>query len=181
MKIIVGLGNPGEKYEQTRHNIGFMIVRKIAEKNGISFRDDALYDSRTADMGEFNDKIKLVQPQTFMNESGLAVQKIKHYWKVDTEDMWVIHDDVDLKFGKVKIQLGGSSAGHKGVQSIIDHLDEGFWRIRVGVDKSDKIPTDRWVLSKFEDNNLLERNIDIIAENVVESLRNGIKEQTILI
>src|SRR3990172_1844689 len=140
MKLIVGLGNPEEKYFLNRHNLGFMIVEKIAEKKGIVFRLEPHYNSVFGEMGDWENRIKLVEPQSFMNSSGEAVKKCKDYWKVDSEDIWVIHDEVDLEFGKVRIVLGGSSAGHKGVQSIIDAIGENFWRIRVGVGKSDKIP-----------------------------------------
>ncbi|AKM81864.1 TPA: aminoacyl-tRNA hydrolase [Candidatus Berkelbacteria bacterium] len=179
MRLIIGLGNPGEKYEKTRHNIGFLVVGKIAEKRGITFRLESMYDSRYAEMGDFEHRIKLVEPQTFMNESGKAVGKTKNFFKVDSEDIWVIHDDVDLEPGKVRINLGGSSAGHKGVQSIIDAIGPEFWRIRIGVGKSDKIPTESWVLMSFEDTEKLENMVDMIADFVLESLSKGIKEETI--
>src|SRR4030042_5216630 len=163
MRLIIGLGNSGEKYEHTRHNIGFLILEKIAEKRGVVFRLESMYEARFAEMGELDHRIKLVQPQTFMNESGRAISKIKNYWKVDSEDIWVIHDDVDLEFGKIKVVLGGSSAGHKGVQSIIDNIGEEFWRIRVGVGKNDEIPTDEWVLKNFDDTKKMEEIIDRVG------------------
>ncbi|OGD56278.1 aminoacyl-tRNA hydrolase [Candidatus Berkelbacteria bacterium RBG_13_40_8] len=181
MRLIIGLGNPGEKYEHTRHNIGFLILEKIAEKRGVVFRLESMYEARFAEMGELDHRIKLVQPQTFMNESGRAISKIKNYWKVDSEDIWVIHDDVDLEFGKIKVVLGGSSAGHKGVQSIIDNIGEEFWRIRVGVGKNDEIPTDEWVLKNFDDTKKMEEIIDRVADFVLESLSKEIQEQTITI
>ena len=192
MKLIVGLGNPGEKYEKNRHNIGFLILEKIAQKKGITFRLESMYDSRYAEMaspatlersdcgqGDLEHRIKLVQPQTFMNDSGMAVEKTKNYYKIDSEDIWVVHDDVDLDMGKIRIQLGGSSAGHKGVQSIIDHIGDQFWRIRVGVGRSEEIPTENWVLMNFDDENKLAEVIDKVAEIVLESLSSEIKEQTI--
>lgn len=192
MKLVVGLGNPGEKYEKNRHNIGFLILEKIAQKEKITFRLESMYNSRYAEMasldsqgevdarrGSLENRIKLVQPQTFMNDSGLAVEKTKNYYKVDSEDIWVIHDDVDLDMGKIRIQLGGSSAGHKGVQSIIDHIGDQFWRIRVGVGRSEDVPTESWVLMNFDDENKLTEIVDKVAEIVLESLSNEIKEQTI--
>ncbi|MBM2820931.1 MAG: peptidyl-tRNA hydrolase [Candidatus Berkelbacteria bacterium] len=181
MRLIVGLGNPGNKYTQTRHNIGFQILEKIAQKRGIVFRLEPHYDSRFAEMGELDNRIKLVQPQTFMNESGKAVLSCKDYWKVDSEDIWVIHDDVDLELGKIRIVLGGSSAGHKGVQSIIDKIGESFWRIRIGVGKSDKITTDDWVLMDFqkEDDEQVKQIIDKTADFVLDSLSQSISENTI--
>lgn len=183
MKLIVGLGNPEEKYQNTRHNIGFRIVEEIAQKRGIVFRLEPHYDSRFAEMGDLDNRIKLVQPQTYMNNSGVAVFKCKDYWKVDSEDIWVIHDDVDLELGKVRISLGGSSAGHKGIQSVIDKIGESFWRIRVGVGKNDKIPTEDWVLMNFDknDDEIKDRIVDKVSDYVLESLSEGIKEETITI
>lgn len=183
MRLIVGLGNPGEKYIGTRHNIGFMVLDKIAEMKNIVFRNEPMYDAKFAEMGELDNRIKLVEPQTFMNESGVAVQKAKSYWKVDSEDIWVVHDDVDLEFGVVKVKLGGSSAGHKGVQSIIDNIGSEFWRIRIGVGRSEQIPTEDWVLKNFEEDKKekLVKTIDNIADFVLESLSKEIKEQTIII
>jgi len=184
MRLIVGLGNPGEKYAKTRHNIGFMILDKIAlshAKRGGVFRLEPHYQSRFAEMGDLEHRIKLVEPQTFMNESGRAVGKCKDYWKVDSEDIWVIHDEVDLEFGKIRITLGGSSAGHKGVQSIIEAIGESFWRIRIGIGKSSQIPTDDWVLMNFpkEDFEKLSKVVDEASQYVLESLDKGIKEETI--
>lgn len=181
MRLIVGLGNPGEKYLNTRHNLGFMILEKVAQKREAVFRLEPHFQARFADMGSLEDRIKLIQPQTFMNESGKAVAKIKNYWKVDSEDIWVIYDEADLDLGKVRVSLGGSSAGHKGVESIIQAIGEQFWRIRVGIGKSPKIPTEEWVLKKLTKNEITEREkiIDQTADLVLESLSKGIKEQTI--
>lgn len=183
MILIVGLGNPGEKYLKTRHNIGFMILEKVAGKRGVVFRLEPHYESRFAEMGDLEHRIKLVEPQTFMNESGRAVAKCKEYWKVDSEDIWVIYDDVDLEFGKVRISLGGSSAGHKGIESIIKSVGESFWRIRVGVGKDDKIPTEDWVLKNFDKNDQekLAKIIDEVTRIVIEYLDRGIKEETKII
>jgi len=188
MRLIVGLGNPGKQYEKNRHNVGFLILNKIAEKKEIVFRLEPHYESRFAEMGDLKHlpagkagRTKLVEPQTFMNESGRAVGKCKDYWKIDSEDIWVIHDDVDLEFGKIRISLGGSSAGHKGVQSIIETIGESFWRIRIGVGKSDQVATDDWVLknlTKDEAKNY-ELVIDNVADLVLEFLDKGIKEETI--
>ncbi len=181
MRLIVGLGNPGEKFTKTRHNIGFMILEKIAEKRGVVFRLEPHYESRFAEMGELEERIKLVLPQTFMNESGRALKKSQEYWKIDSEDIWVIHDDVDLDFGKIRINLGGSSAGHKGIESIIGSIGEQFWRIRIGVGKSEQIPTEEWVLMNFDKTEglKLSKVIDATRDFVLESISRGIKEQTL--
>lgn len=191
MKLFVGLGNPGSKYKKTRHNIGFMVLEKIAQDGGVvlnAWRLEPHYESRLAEIEDLEDlprrqagRIKLVLPQTFMNESGRAVQKCKDYWKIDSEDIWVIYDDVDLEFGKVRVNLGGSSAGHKGIESIIQTIGEQYWRIRIGIGKDEKIPTEEWVLMNFEksEQEKLSKIIDEIAQIVIEYLNKGIKEETI--
>jgi len=182
MKLIVGLGNPGEKYTKTRHNTGFLIVDKIAEIKSAVFRLENEFKSENADFGDMENRVKLVKPQTFMNNSGEAVEKLRNYYKLDSEDIWVVHDDVDLELGKIKIVLGGSSAGHKGVQSIIDTIGtDQFWRIRVGVGRSDKISTDEWVLKNFEDKEKLAKIIDETANFVLKSLSEGINNQNIIV
>lgn len=170
MKLIVGLGNPGEKFTHTRHNIGFLIVDKIAHEQNVVFRLENQFEAENADFNIDEDRIKLAKPQTFMNGSGEAVEKIKNYYKLDTEDIIVIHDDVDLELGKIRIILGGSSAGHKGIQSIIDHIGtEQFWRVRIGVGRSDTIPTEDWVLKNFEDMETTNKIIDIVSDYMVKS------------
>jgi len=133
MYLIVGLGNPGEKYVKTRHNVGFMVLDKFARK--ILPLKETLW--------EFNKKFNsllvvkpdliLVQPQTFMNASGEAVAKLANYYKIDHDKIIVVHDDVDLPLGKIKIRIGGASAGHHGVESIINKLGtDDFARVRLG-------------------------------------------------
>lgn len=179
MKIIVGLGNPGDKYENTRHNIGFMIVDKFAYDQNITLNLDSDIESVLGQSEAYNENIKLIKPQTFMNESGRAVQKILHYYKIEDSDTWVIHDDVDLDFGKIKVQFGGSSAGHHGVQSVIDNIGEEFWRIRIGVGKNPNIPTDEWVLRDFDDHEKLKIIIDKANDFMLEFLKEEIKETII--
>lgn len=183
MKLIVGLGNPDRKHQKNRHNLGFMVLKKIAQKRRIVFRLEPTYQSHIADMGDLEHRVKLVEPQTYMNESGRAVIKIKNFYKIDSEDIWVIYDDVDLEFGKVRLCLGGSSAGHKGVQSIVENIGDQFWRVRIGISKDDKIPTDKWVLQDFtkEESKKLPQIIDSVANLLLKSLSRGLKEETIKI
>lgn len=181
MKLIIGLGNPGEKYAKTRHNTGFLVVNKIAEEKDVVLRLENEFKSVKADFNIGKERIMLIEPQTFMNNSGEAVEKLRSYYKLDTEDIIVIHDDVDLELCKIKIQLGGGSAGHKGVQSIIDSLGtEEFWRIRVGVGKSDRIPTEEWVLMNFEKEvgEKLAEIIDFTSNTVLQSSSNGFENLT---
>lgn len=165
MKIIVGLGNPGKKYETTRHNAGFLALDRIMNmelgiKNGdkIQFKMENKFEAETAVFKIGNEDIVLVKPQTFMNLSGKSVKKIVDFYKLKPEgDLIVIHDDIDIELGKIKIKNDGSSAGHRGVQSIIDELGtERFIRVRVGVGRPENqdIEIEDWVLMPFGKENL---------------------------
>ena len=133
MKVIVGLGNPGKKYDNTRHNIGFEALDYIADKEGISIntgKHKALIG--TGYMG--GEKVLLVKPQTFMNLSGESLRPIMDFYKLEPEDFIIIHDDIDLDVGRLRIRRKGSAGGHNGLKSIISHAGtDGFTRIKVGV------------------------------------------------
>lgn len=136
MKLIIGLGNPGRQYESTRHNIGFMVADKLEKEfaQGVppAWQMDEKKNVLTAKIGE----VLLVKPQTFMNKSGFAVRALMDFYKLTPADVWVIHDDIDLPLGKIKIREKGGSAGHNGVQSIIDQLkSDSFVRFRLGIGK----------------------------------------------
>ncbi len=137
MKIIVGLGNPGEKYEKTRHNLGFMVLDHLLEKFeplNKTFWDKAPKLKAEVKQIKYKDTpLLLVKPQTFMNDSGIAVAKILAYYKVEPVDLYVIHDDLDLPYGKIRIRFGGSGGGHHGIESIIEHIGDKFLRIRLGI------------------------------------------------
>lgn len=144
MKLIVGLGNPGEKYERTRHNLGFMAVEqflkdfepvsKTAWINEPKFKSDIGELEWQSQNGTGLQKVILVKPKTYMNNSGLAVSLFTTYYKILVTDIWVVHDDIDLPFGSMKIRLGGAAGGHHGVESIIKHLNtDKFWRFRLGI------------------------------------------------
>ncbi|MFH0923966.1 MAG: aminoacyl-tRNA hydrolase [Candidatus Falkowbacteria bacterium] len=192
MKIIVGLGNPGEKYKLTRHNAGFMAVDAMAEKYNSAwkfnkkFNADITSPQPSPSQGEGESgRLILAKPQAFMNNSGQAVQAILSYYKllpkklgiIKTKNsdlsniLTVIHDDIDIELGKYKISTDSRSAGHNGVQSIINHLKtKNFKRIRIGIktDLAEKMPTEKFVLQKFDAkemeiiNNLI---LEIIAES----------------
>jgi PTH1 family peptidyl-tRNA hydrolase len=156
-----------------------LVIDEIAKKQGIVMRLENQYK---AQKGDFENSVMFVKPQTFMNNSGEATSLIKNYYKIDSEDIIIIHDDVDLEPGKIRVQLGGSSAGHKGVQSIIDQIGtDQFWRVRVGVGKSEQIPTDEWVLKNFEDKIILQNLIDKTAIFVLESLNKGMENTSLSI
>ncbi len=158
MNLIVGLGNPGKKYKNTRHNIGFKIIEAL--KKEVS-----------------KDKVILLKPQTFMNNSGKPVKKLINKYKIPISNLIVIHDDIDISFGNIKISYGASSAGHKGVQSIIDELNsKDFTRIRVGITPQANIkPQDleNYVLEKFnkQEKNKLKQIIKQATELIKHKLK----------
>ncbi len=178
MKLIVGLGNPGRKYEKTRHNVGFMILdelHKKLEQEGISkWEMNKKFNAEICGVTMHGKKIILVKPQTFMNESGVSVSQIGHFYKIPPSDLIVVNDDKDLKLGDVRVQTDRSHAGHNGVRSIIEHLGtQNFLRVRVGVasDNAKKMEdTASFVLGKF---GLLERGKvkDVIQKSVDEILK----------
>lgn len=143
MKLIVGLGNPGEQYETTRHNLGFMVVEQFLKDfetvrdtvwtNNEKLKSDlVLIDWQRKD-GEV-EKIVLAKPKTYMNNSGMAVQLLSSFYNIEPENIWVIHDDLDLPMSKMKIRFGGAAAGHHGVEDIIEKLGtDKFWRFRLGI------------------------------------------------
>ena len=133
MKLIVGLGNPGLIYARNRHNIGFMCIRHLARTQGIRFDKKQGY-ARTGRGEIAGEKVALARPQTYMNVSGESVSRLVKKFNINPSDLIVIHDDLDLPPGKIRIRHGGSSGGHKGIDSIIDHLgSQDFYRIRVGI------------------------------------------------
>lgn len=137
MKLIVGLGNPGEKYEKTRHNAGFMLLNYLAnEWDFPEFSMEKNFKARVSEKGTGNEKIILAKPETFMNLSGESVRAITDFYKISPENIIIAHDDLDLGIGKFKISKDSSSAGHNGAESVIRHLGtQNFKRIRMGVEK----------------------------------------------
>lgn len=176
MKLIAGLGNPGIKYQLSRHNIGFLVLEALAEKQGIEIRQKKL--------GSFLGKgtlsgttVIMAKPQTFMNLSGEAVKKLLGYFKIDLSDLIVIHDDLDLPFESIRIKEGGGHGGHKGLISIIDSLGSSdFIRIRLGIGKPErKEMVDGYVLEHFT-NDQMKVLPDILArvcDAVVEVISSG--------
>ena len=137
MRLIVGLGNPGAQYENTRHNAGFMVVDKLAGEFGISV-NKSKFDVRYGRGTVEDHAVMLAKPMAFMNRSGWPVQKLAAYYKINSRDLVVIHDDIDLAFGRLKIKEKGGHGGHKGLKSIIQAVGEdAFVRLRVGVGRSE--------------------------------------------
>ena len=133
MKVIVGLGNPGREYAQTKHNVGFMLVDALADKLGI-FNWQEKFDALIAEGRLGTEKILLVKPQTYMNDSGRAVGPLMNWYKLPPEALIVAHDDMDIPAGTIRIRKKGSAGGHNGIKSVLAHLgDEHFSRVRIGI------------------------------------------------
>lgn len=148
MWVIVGLGNPGRRYTKTRHNIGFMVADNLAERYGIELRTKELYTAGKGSMEGNN--IVLVEPLTFMNRSGLAVKDVMQRHGVEAGNLIVIHDDIDMETGKLKIRKTGSSGGHKGIASIIERIGtKEFVRVKIGIGREEEVPAEDYVLRKF--------------------------------
>lgn len=133
MRLIIGLGNPGEEYGNTRHNVGFIIVDTIARTDDAKFSFEKKFNAEVA-KARFNGKpAVLAKPHTFVNKSGEAAKKLKLFYKAKPDDIIVVHDDLDIEFGNFKLSFAKDSGGHRGVQSVIDYLKTNkFWRLRIG-------------------------------------------------
>ena len=149
MKIIFGLGNPGGKYENNYHNLGFMAIDAIAKKIGVDFNKKG----RQGVYGEKNingEKIILVKPQTYMNNSGQSVRAVMDFYRLSPADVVVFHDDLDLAFAKVKAKIGGGAGGHNGLKSVDAHCTPNYTRVRIGIGRpADKSDVVKYVLSDF--------------------------------
>ncbi len=194
MKLIIGLGNPGKKYEKTRHNTGFMavdaIMRNFSAKGGSAAGGQfSIFNFQSKSNSEISEgiigdgKVILAKPQTFMNESGKAVKAIIEYYKIPAENIIVIHDDLDIPLGEYKIVRDRGSAGHKGVQSIIDALGtKDFTRIRIGIKPLDslrslgtkQIPAQEFVLENFTKDE--QKIIDEVIEKICGEIEILIKK-----
>jgi len=151
MKLIVGLGNPGKKYQNTRHNVGQMVTAKLKPVPGFIFANTDGY----------------------MNESGFSVQKLVHFYKVDPANLYLIHDDLDLPVGEYRLQFDRGPAGHHGVESSIQQLGtQAFWRIRIGIGKPANIPVEDYVLMPFtpDEKVIINQTIDKIVTEVIPSI-----------
>lgn len=148
MKLIVGLGNPGKKYENTRHNTGFLVIDEVLKKLNISL-DKNKFNADYTVYSYKGEKIYFLKPLTFMNLSGEAVVPFMNYFGIEKEDLLVVHDDLDLPVGKIRLRESGSCGGQNGMRNIIDLLgDQNIKRIRVGIGNNKLIPTADYVLGK---------------------------------
>lgn len=178
MYIIVGLGNPGKKYENTRHNMGFLTIDVIAEKLGIKV-DRIKFKSLVGETNFSGEKVVLVKPQTYMNLSGQAVREIMNFYKVPIENLIVIYDDIDIAVGKLRIRKKGSAGTHNGMRDIVYQLqDDGFPRIRVGIGAERKGDLVNFVIGGFtkEERPLLEESVTKAADASLAIITDGIEK-----
>ena len=168
MLLFVGLGNPTPDSENNRHNIGFKIIDAINQKFGLSKQKPKFKGLLTP--GNINaNKVYAIKPLTFMNNSGICIRELIEYFKIDTDDVIVFHDDLDVDFGKVKAKFGGSSAGHNGIESIDKFIGKEYSRVRIGIGKpKTKADVSDHVLKNFDEDEVLE--LEKIIKNIISSL-----------
>lgn len=181
MFLIVGLGNPGEKYSETRHNVGFQVVERLAAHAGASF-GESKWKALVCKGAIADHSVIFVKPQTFMNLSGEAVEPIASYYKIAPENIVVVHDDLDLDCGRIKLCVKSGAGGHNGIKSIIQHLGgKSFCRIKIGIGRPPHtMPVENYVLAKFNDQELqvVSAAIDRAAEAVALIVNKGFAAAT---
>ncbi|MFA5946238.1 MAG: aminoacyl-tRNA hydrolase [Patescibacteria group bacterium] len=181
--ILVGLGNPGNEYERTRHNTGYLVLEALAKKLNASFkgRDEFQAEVAEANIGEH--KAILAKPWTYMNASGRSVQALAHFYKVKPDHVIVISDDVSLPLGTLRVRTEGSAGGHNGLKSIIVNLGtDAFPRVKIGVDaQPENVPLEAWVLSRFskDEMKILNEVIEQAVEVLQGMIKHGIKVTTV--
>lgn len=177
MKVVVGLGNPGKQYEETRHNAGFMVVEHLAKAWSVEGKHEVRFEAMVGEGRVGSDKVLLVEPLTFMNLSGRAVQKILHFYKLVPDDLLVVYDDLAIALGMVRVRTSGSAGGHNGIASLITCLGtQAFPRVRIGVGPMPpRVSMTGFVLGKFssEERPLLVQGIEAGAGAVELALKAG--------
>lgn len=172
MILIVGLGNPGQDLSKTRHNLGFMVLDQWVLALGKKWEFKNRFK---AEVCLLNKSLLLVKPQTFMNQSGEAVAKIANFYKIEPKNIWVIHDELDLPLGKIRLQMGGQTAGHKGLESIRQYLKSlEFVRFRLGIGQnSPEVPAEKYVLRGFADKEI--GQVELMIKKTIEALELTLK------
>ena len=175
--LAVGLGNPGPRYEATRHNVGFMVVDELARRHSSSFRSKFSGDLGQVRLGER--RVALLKPMTYMNESGRSVGGAVRFFKLDPAGLLIVHDDVDLDVGRLQARIGGGLAGHKGLRSIVSQLGtQEFLRLRIGVgrpERGDPRPISDFVLSPFTPQTDVQAITSRAADAVETMAREGLE------
>ncbi|RYC73475.1 aminoacyl-tRNA hydrolase [Candidatus Nanosynsacchari sp. TM7_ANC_38.39_G1_1] len=156
MKVILALGNPGEKYVHTRHNAGFLVIDQLAAGQSAHFSNKPKFSADIAELNMSGEKILLVKPTTYYNEVGISARAILDFYKLTLDDVLIIHDDTALDFGKIRVRKGGRDAGSNGLKSLHAHIGADFWHIRIGTDNllRRQVSTDRFVMMNFNSDEL---------------------------
>ena len=150
MKLIVGLGNVGQKYTFTRHNVGFMLADSIALNNNLSFRENSRLKCFMTNLRNGSDDYLIIKPTTFMNLSGESVRAVMDYYKIPIEDILIVYDDLSLELGKIRFRANGSDGGHNGIKSVIQHLGtKDVTRLKIGIGPQPNLPSEVFVLQNF--------------------------------
>lgn len=182
VKMIVGLGNPGSKYEKTKHNIGFMAIDNIVKNLDVTFTDDKNFKAQIGSTFINHEKVYFVKPTTFMNNSGIAVKALLTYYNIDITDLIVIYDDLDMEVSKLRLRSKGSAGGHNGIKSIIAHIGtQKFNRIKVGIGRPLKgMTVINHVMGQFntEDNIAISLTLDRVVNAVKFYLQENDFEKT---
>lgn len=175
MRYIFGLGNPGRKFRDTRHNAGFRVIDVLCTRHGIKLKQKDKLDAAVGDGDIAGQRVLLIEPQTFMNVSGYAVSAVLDYYHADPSEILVIYDDIDLPFGTLRIREKGSAGTHNGMRSIVDYIgSEKFIRVRLGIGPP-KYALRDYVLGKFEDAQEASEMFDRAADAVECILEQGIQ------
>ena len=174
MILLVGLGNPTPDSKNNRHNIGFKIIDAINQKFSLSKQKPKFKGLLT--MGSISDeKVYAIKPLTFMNNSGTCIRELIEYFKIDSSDIIVFHDDIDIEFGKIKAKFGGSDAGHNGIASLDKFIGKDYSRVRIGIGKPNKIKVNDFVLGDFNEEEKIK--LDEIFTKIILSLELLIKKK----
>lgn len=165
MKIILGLGNPGDSYQKNRHNIGFLVLDSLAHEKNIEFKTSKLFKSQIAELNLEGQLVILVKPNCYYNNTGEVAQKLIHYYKLDIgQDLMVIHDELMLPFGALRTRSSGRDAGNNGIKSINQHIGEGYHRLRLGIknDLTEKMSAEDFVLNNFS-----KAELEVISSKII--------------
>lgn len=176
MIVIVGLGNPGKNYEKTVHNMGFMAIDNFAKNYSLEFTKSK-YSGKVAEGVLFGEKVILIKPETFMNLSGKSVEEVRNLHKLETKNIMVISDDIDLHFGDIRVRAKGSAGTHNGLRDIVQRIGTEFPRLRIGAGRPEVGDLASFVLSKLSDDKL--KTLDTTFEKTNSVIEYFIKNKTI--
>ncbi|MDD4035818.1 MAG: aminoacyl-tRNA hydrolase [Bacilli bacterium] len=174
LKLIVGLGNPGKEYEKTRHNIGYMVVNEVAKRMHLEFKKKK-FNGMYLETVINGDKIIILKPEKYMNLSGEVILKYVNFFKIDSNDILIISDDLDMELGRIKLKQFGGTGGHKGLINVEQNLKtDDYKRLKIGISNNKEIPTSDYVLGKFndEEENIITDSVNKAANIVIEFINN---------